>query len=281
MKVCPKCKTQYTDLSLRFCLQDGTKLTGRGSAAKTEEFNADDFSAAETVAIEAEPTVNETEVAEPRRDQPSVPTVVFEKTRVPRSGFVVGLLIGGLVIGAVTVIGGLIWFIPGYVEPEPKPKLVEKRLKIDQKKFKDVSSSSQRRSSGEITYSARNAFDGDDRTAWCEGVKGAGKGEWLRVDFESEKKLVELRIKPGYFKDMNVWKKNNRVASVSILFSDGSNKVYEFPDSANERVIDLPGIETDFVKITIRDVYPGSADSLDTLITDISMVSLEKVEVKD
>ena len=39
MKVCPKCRTEYTDDALQYCLQDGTPL--ENSTYKTSDFNAE------------------------------------------------------------------------------------------------------------------------------------------------------------------------------------------------------------------------------------------------
>ena len=283
-KICPKCRTQYTDVSLRFCLQDGAALTSpTPTEEKTEQFSAEEFSAAETIATEGVADTLVEEVEETVEEFPSEETIVKRevlrkgKKQVP--GFMTGLFVGLICVVGLGFIGAGIWFIPSlFQRDDPTPDFVEKRVRLGRSDIAKVTSSSTRKRDGKITYSPENAFDNDEVTAWAEGVPGPGKGEWIKVDFERTEKLVELSIKPGYFKNTSVWKKNNRVASIRILLSEGTDKLFEFPDSPKERRIPFPQIETDSVKITIRDIHPGSADQLDTLITEIGFTAVRMVE---
>ncbi|MCP4130801.1 MAG: hypothetical protein GY754_07450 [bacterium] len=83
-----------------------------------------------------------------------------------------------------------------------------------------------------IGFSPLSLFDGIKESAWCEGVKGSGIGQW--VEFKLLKNVSGLTIQNGFIKslckinnnDMNAfYKKNNRVKKAEILSADGSISV--------------------------------------------------------
>lgn len=120
------------------------------------------------------------------------------------------------------------------------------------------------------TYEAAQVLDKNLQTAWIEGVPGPGLGEWIRCDFDREVKLNRITLTPGYFKNPSIWKQNNRLAAATLYFSDGSSRRYTFPDLMQERLLDTGGIRTRFVRLVIDEMYPGSVDSEDTAISEIS-----------
>lgn len=121
-----------------------------------------------------------------------------------------------------------------------------------------------------FTYDAAHVLDGDLQTAWIEGVPGPGLGEWIRCDFDREVKLNRVRLTPGYFKNASIWRQNNRVAAATLYFSDGTSRSYTFPDQMQWQPLDTGGVRTRFVRLVITDMYPGSVDSEDTAISEIS-----------
>ncbi len=120
------------------------------------------------------------------------------------------------------------------------------------------------------TYEPAHVLDKDLQTAWIEGLPGPGIGEWIRCDFEREVRLNHITLTPGYFKNPSIWKQNNRLAAATLYFSDGSSRRYTFPDLMQERLLDTGGVRTRFVRLVIDDMYPGSVDSEDTAISEIS-----------
>ena len=145
------------------------------------------------------------------------------------------------------------------------------RILSDSSEVKVSASSTRKPDKGNI-YSPKMAFDGNPRTGWCEGARGAGKGQWIAFDFAKEVKLKKIVIQPGYFKTAELWRKNNRLSAVTIEFSDKSSRVVEFPDEMKEQTIDARDIKTKSVFIKIKDIYPGATDSKDTLISEVSFV---------
>jgi hypothetical protein len=107
MKVCPSCKTQYTDDSLAYCLQDGTPLV----PAEIPQATA---------------ILPETETVIRNRERPPEVTS-FRQSKVPRispppttrrsqTPFVIALLAGGLLVFGVIIALGV-----GWVLLHPKP----------------------------------------------------------------------------------------------------------------------------------------------------------------
>ncbi|WP_256019830.1 NADase-type glycan-binding domain-containing protein [Paenibacillus kribbensis] len=106
------------------------------------------------------------------------------------------------------------------------------------------------------SYAARNIMDGDASTAWCEGVKGDGIGEWIKIDFGSMQELKGFELINGLAKSSNAFQANNRVKRMKLEFSNGQTMMVDndflsngFPDGA---------VHTSFVKITIEAVEKGT-----------------------
>jgi len=129
------------------------------------------------------------------------------------------------------------------------------------------------------TYGAANAIDGNNSTAWVEGVDGDGVGEWIQVYLPQASTLTGLRIKNGYWKSERHLEKNTRVARILVSFSDGNSEEFTLADPVEQ----LPGIlntegqalsftvphMSDYLKVTILAVYRDGAEDYDTCITEI------------
>ena len=122
------------------------------------------------------------------------------------------------------------------------------------------------------TYYPSNAVDGKRTTAWIEGVSGPGIGEWIRFDFDRELTLHRIIVQPGYFKSPQIWAENNRLASVTANFSDGSSRELTLADRMESQRIDVGKVRTKWVRFVIKSVYygtnPGSTD--DTALSEVA-----------
>jgi len=300
MKICPQCQNKYTDDTLKFCLQDGKPLDTVNDE-KTLVLNADSFANDETIAENFSQETFEDEVTEqvtidrkPEKvttENPSKETVVnnleTEQTEyVPEnsvsggggmtfaSGFFLGIFLLVL-IGAGALAA---WKLPGMIgknevsntntniETKPKQKVINNSSDVK------ISASSTRRSEKGNQYSPRLAFDGNSRTAWAEGARGVGAGQWIAFDFEKEVNLKQIVIEPGYFKTNEIWEKNNRLKAATVKFSDNSTRRFEFRDAMEEQKLDVGNVKTKSVMISIKSVYTGKTDSRDTLISEVSFV---------
>ncbi len=121
-----------------------------------------------------------------------------------------------------------------------------------------------------ISYAPNQMLDGSMMTAWIEGARGPGIGQWVQFDFSREVNLKSILLAPGYFKSQEVWAKNNRLAVITLQFSDGGARQYTFPDQMTEQSLDVLGIHTSSVRLVIDRVYMGRTDSEDTAISQIA-----------
>jgi len=110
-------------------------------------------------------------------------------------------------------------------------------------------------------YAPKNAVDGNDKTAWAEGVKGDGIGESIMITFEGPQKIGTIYVKNGYGTTSTRWKQNNRIKKANIQMAGGMFPVF-LKDKPGEQTVKVPAkirnTRTKFVKLTIEKVYRGS-----------------------
>lgn len=122
---------------------------------------------------------------------------------------------------------------------------------------------------GNVVYSARRAIDGDLATCWAEGVRGLGEGEFMKFDFNGTYKISGLSIAIGHQKSQDLFYKNARPASVRIIGSDGSNKLYAINDKMGYQTIRfLRPINVNWVKVIVEDIYRGDKYE-DTCVAEV------------
>ena len=280
MKRCPKCNREYRDESLRFCLEDGASLVSpvRAEPPPTEVMPPP--LPPTQAAVKTIPSYSNAppyaSPPEPRRTSPFLVVGVIA---------IVLLLIALVAIAAIYVIQQSVPGSPNQVSaesplpsrstPEPtrkgaadaRPSPVSSGpLQIT------ASASSVRLAVQANTYYAANAIDGKSSTAWIEGVSGPGIGEWIRFDFDREINLHRIIIQPGYFKSAQVWAENNRLASVTVHFSDGSSRTLTCDDRMDTQRFDVGAIKTRWVRLVIGSVYEGTnpGPNDDTALSEIT-----------
>ena len=119
-------------------------------------------------------------------------------------------------------------------------------------------------------HGPENVFDGDLTKAWCEDASGYGMGQSLTVYLKQKSVVSGMRIWAGYHKSTSLYHKNSRPALLLLEFSDGEIYQWALSDAMEEQELSLPGIQTEYVKITILDVYSGTKYE-DTLITELEL----------
>jgi hypothetical protein len=105
-------------------------------------------------------------------------------------------------------------------------------------------------------YRPTNLLDGDTATAWVEGAKGTGAGQWIKLEFDSSVKLARIEIANGYQADDTHFKGFVRVKSIEIDYSDGTRQVAQLQDAQGLQVIQPAVPETLWIKLVILSVYP-------------------------
>lgn len=124
-------------------------------------------------------------------------------------------------------------------------------------------------------YVAGNVNDNSLKTAWVEGVKGSGEGEYLEFFFKNKSPRVNtVVIINGYVKESQLWSANNRVKTMDMFINEKYYGTLQLKDIPAEQIFELPlsGHRKDgkdlVLKFIIRSVYPGDKYD-DTAITEI------------
>ncbi len=108
------------------------------------------------------------------------------------------------------------------------------------------------------SYLPVNMLDGNDRTAWVEGVRGDGTGQWVVFDFQSRRKIRQVLIKNGYGKNSDIFHKNGRVQSGELVFSNGQRIPFRLDDHAEQQVIDVASSgDAAWMQLKVTSVYAG------------------------
>lgn len=138
---------------------------------------------------------------------------------------------------------------------------------------------------GKQSYVAQNCADGDARTAWVEGAKGSGIGEWLLFIYTpscaTQEPLSSIVICNGYGKSRDTYLNNNRVKKLKMSLNEEVLCVIELDDSLGFQHIDFDEGKAqpsklcsiwlrkgDRLKFEILDIYKGAKYD-DTAIADI------------
>ncbi|GAB4459343.1 MAG: hypothetical protein OHK0029_21820 [Armatimonadaceae bacterium] len=132
-------------------------------------------------------------------------------------------------------------------------------------------------------YEVKHLQDRDLATAWVEGAKGNGTGEWLEFTFDRTKKDSDsgrtdvavdgLLLFNGYRKSPTLWRENGRVRRMRLSVNGTSYGVLELKDTRTwQRVrfpkVPLPPNQKTVFRLTIDAVYPGSKYP-DTALTEV------------
>jgi hypothetical protein len=119
-----------------------------------------------------------------------------------------------------------------------------------------VSASSVLKATTTSNFRPPNLLDGDLTTAWIEGDKGPGAGEWARFDFFQPVVLDHLEIANGYQKDDDRFFSHARVKSLKVEYSNGATQLVELLDTKDLQSVTTARRATEWIKLTIVSVYP-------------------------
>jgi hypothetical protein len=283
MKLCPTCRSTYTDDSLRFCLQDGSQLVHAGEAESTPDAEVtlrDHLPGWQAGGQATPPEAPVSRHAMPTLRISTPPTAVVhpqtttgaqrEGRRVPsssNSAMKAALIAVTALLAASIVLGVILWRRPALPRSDVPPAETGGSTSVV---TITATASSTRAPFAGNTYEPGNVLDGRLMTAWAEGASGAGIGEWIRCDFGHDVTLNRISIAPGYFKSPQIWARNNRLAAATISFSDGTSRPLRFPDRMEEQILEVGAVKTSWVRIVIDEVYAGGDPD-----TSISQLAFE------
>ena len=125
------------------------------------------------------------------------------------------------------------------------------------------------------SYKAEFANDLSYKTAWVEGKKDEGIGEYLEYYFKNDSpRITEIIISNGYMKSEETWKNNNRVKKLKLYVNSVPFGILNLKDSRTNQYFSVGTLRhnkngTDLIlKFEILKVYKGSKHN-DTAITEI------------
>ena len=126
-----------------------------------------------------------------------------------------------------------------------------------------------------VSYKAEFANDLSYKTAWVEGKKDEGIGEYLEYYFKNDSpRITEIIISNGYMKSEETWKNNNRVKKLKLYVNGVPFGILNLKDSRTDQYFEVGTLGhnkngTDLIlKFEILEVYKGSKYN-DTEITEI------------
>ena len=125
------------------------------------------------------------------------------------------------------------------------------------------------------SYKVEFANDLSYKTAWVEGKKDEGIGEYLEYYFKNDSpRITEIIISNGYMKSEETWKNNNRVKKIKLYVNGVPLGVLNLKDSRTDQHFSVGTLGhnkngTDLIlRFEILEVYKGSKYN-DTAITEI------------
>lgn len=153
-----------------------------------------------------------------------------------------------------------------------------------------VTTSSALSSNGKIDYDTKNLTDFSYQTAWVEGKKGYGIGEFINFSFApTHPRVTTIIFANGYIKNKKVWKENSRVHKLKMYVEDKPFAIIELKDIYAKQLVELEkplgNSERDDldklkekenwnIKFEILSVYKGDKYE-DTAITEIYFNGLD------
>jgi hypothetical protein len=113
--------------------------------------------------------------------------------------------------------------------------------------------------SGFVNAAAR-LFDGDDDTAWAEGVEGPGVGEWFGAELPVEQTITGLVLGIGHAKKSKTYGDlfvlNSRPGRVLVAIGEWT-KTWALDDNRGAQTLRVPSVRGRYIRLTIEEVYAG------------------------
>jgi hypothetical protein len=153
-----------------------------------------------------------------------------------------------------------------------------------------ITASSALSQQGDFKYDAKNAGDLSYKTAWVEGVKGPGIGEYLQYEFAPESARVhEIKIANGYIRSEKAWKENARVKRLKLYHNGKVYAILNLKDERSEQVFTVGPFGFEYyqldddkkptkswtLRFEIAEVYPGTRFT-DTAISEIHFMGYDE-----
>lgn len=121
-----------------------------------------------------------------------------------------------------------------------------------------------------LYHTPDRVIDGDLSTAWVEGSSGNGVDESITITFDGIYLVSGMYIYAGYQKSEELYEKNARPASFTVIFSNGESQTVILQDvNGPQDIVFTAPVETGSITLVISSVYSGSKYE-DTAISELS-----------
>lgn len=177
---------------------------------------------------------------------------------------------------------------PGATSPQRAEAPVESVPVRPEDGLRVVASSTLCERGATTCHAAERLVDGDPRTAWCEGVKGPGPGEWVEVRLGRPRRVTMVGFIPGYAKSHATWFNNARARAVELQIDDFASRT-DIPDDPKTFA---PGVDPPFpvtvfdftidgarpprlerFRLVVREVHPGRT-AADLCLSELTVFAL-------
>ena len=178
---------------------------------------------------------------------------------------------------------------PAEMEKDIRPRRLDRRM------IESIRASSTLPRKSQTRYGIENVLDGRSDTAWIEGAKGSGVGEWIEITFKPGTMIKGIGVLNGYAKSPAALEENGYVKEMNARCTprmngeaqapeetklprpNAAHALPDWPISALDWVVDLGegANEIRKVKLTIRDAALGKSFA-DTAISEIFIYGWKK-----
>ena len=109
--------------------------------------------------------------------------------------------------------------------------------------YKNVTVSSSLKIQNDHAYNEKSISDLNYKTAWVEGVKGDGIGEFITYEFPPlNPRITKIIIANGYIKDKKTWQNNARVKQLKMYVDDKFYAILNLKDVYAEQTFEVSPI---------------------------------------
>ncbi len=132
--------------------------------------------------------------------------------------------------------------------------------------------------SGKIDYKPENLIDNNVQTAWIEGNRGNGIGEWIKLNLSENQIIDAITIHNGYQRiasgKRDPFTSNVRPAKIRLTISE-KEIITELKDEKGPQFIELGGLKSNFVKIEILSVHHKGNEDPDCGFSEVEIIIQE------
>ena len=122
-----------------------------------------------------------------------------------------------------------------------------------------ISASSRLASQGRFSYGPGNVVLTGSGSAWVEGVRGDGIGQWLHFDLDYPQLFSKVIIRNGYQRTDKAFRENGRVRELRLTWPAGQKTVLlRDVKGAQSILLKKGGLRTPWIRLEIVSVYRGS-----------------------